>query len=294
MDLKLINTAKLIVTTAQHWDRMSRRWKQRAAIHRIRLCIFDELHLVGGDGGQRMEVVVSRMRSMSVLLAKSIRLIGLSVSLGNAKDMGEWLGCTPENTYNFHPSARPTPLEIHMMAFSIHHHDSLMLTMAKPAYKHTRDKTHCVVFVDSARQCQLTATEFITFFCAENDSKSPSTASFDDLSLARCDECSFGFLHPCLSARDTQTVLERFSSGQMKSLIVSRECCWSLFDTQGLPLAISTVVIMGTRYFDGHEHRYVEYSLSDVLQMCGLAGGEGEDDSGQVVRISPILICRIS
>lgn len=43
------------------------------------------------------------------------------------------------------------------------------------------------------------------------------------------------------------------------------------------------VVIKGTEYFDGKQHRYVDFPITDVLQMAGRAGRPQFDDQGVAV-----------
>ena len=40
-------------------------WKQRKLVQQVSLFIVDELHLIGGEGGPILEVIVSRMRYIS-------------------------------------------------------------------------------------------------------------------------------------------------------------------------------------------------------------------------------------
>jgi activating signal cointegrator complex subunit 3 len=40
------------------------------------------------------------------------------------------------------------------------------------------------------------------------------------------------------------------------------------------------VIVKGTEYFDGKESRYVDYPVTDVLQMMGRAGRPQFDDEG--------------
>ena len=53
------------------------------------------------------------MRYMSAHLEHTIRVVALSSSISNAKDVSQWLGCTPTG-FNFHPNVRPVPLELHI------------------------------------------------------------------------------------------------------------------------------------------------------------------------------------
>lgn len=61
-----------------------------------------------------LEVICSRMRYMSAHLEHTIRVVALSSSISNAKDVSQWLGCTPTGFFNFHPNVRPVPLELHI------------------------------------------------------------------------------------------------------------------------------------------------------------------------------------
>lgn len=119
MDFKLLARGNIILASADHWDRISRRWRQRKAISNISLFIADELHLLGAADGPTLEVVISRMRSIAKLLSKPIRMVGLASSIANAKDVGEWLGASSQCIFNFPPGVRPVPLEIHIQSLDI-------------------------------------------------------------------------------------------------------------------------------------------------------------------------------
>lgn len=108
-DLKLLQKGDIIIATAEKWDNISRRWRQRKNVQAVRLFIVDDLHMLGGTCGPVLEVVCSRMRLMSSELEPKTRIIALSVSLSNARDVSQWLGCT---LYNFPPTARPVKLDV--------------------------------------------------------------------------------------------------------------------------------------------------------------------------------------
>lgn len=119
IDLKRIEEANVVLATADHWDRLSRRWKQRRRVSEISLFIADELHLLGADSGPALEVVGSRMRAIAKLLSKPIRMVGLASSMADAKDVGDWLGVASHAQFNFPPGARTVPLEIHIQSLDI-------------------------------------------------------------------------------------------------------------------------------------------------------------------------------
>ena len=94
----------IIISTPEKWDVLSRRWKQRKNVQNIHLFICDEIHLLGGPDGPVIEIICSRMRYISSQLEKPIRIIALGASMANARDVANWLGCSPNATFNFHPN----------------------------------------------------------------------------------------------------------------------------------------------------------------------------------------------
>ena len=54
------------------------------------------------------------MRYISSQIERNIRILALSSSLANSKDVAQWLGANTTNTFNFHPNVRPVPLELHI------------------------------------------------------------------------------------------------------------------------------------------------------------------------------------
>ena len=79
-------------------------------VQTVELFIADELHMLGGQNGFTYEIIVSRMHYIAVQTENPMRIVALSVSLSNARDLGEWIGADKHTIYNFSPS--PTPLEI--------------------------------------------------------------------------------------------------------------------------------------------------------------------------------------
>ena len=55
-DVKALDKGNIIVASPEHWDMLSRRWKQRKNVQNVALFIVDELHLVGGANGPVIEV----------------------------------------------------------------------------------------------------------------------------------------------------------------------------------------------------------------------------------------------
>ena len=67
------------------------------------LFIVDELQLIGGEQGPTLEVVTSRQRHLAFQVKKATRIIGLSASVANARELGEWIGAAQHGLFNFPP-----------------------------------------------------------------------------------------------------------------------------------------------------------------------------------------------
>ncbi|KAK3077742.1 hypothetical protein LTS18_009435, partial [Coniosporium uncinatum] len=59
--------------------------------------------------------------------------------------------------------------------------------------------------------------------------------------------------------------------GAIQVILVSRDSCWEV-DANA-----HQVIVMGTQFFEGREHRYIDYPIAEMLQMFGKAGRAGED-----------------
>jgi replicative superfamily II helicase len=83
----------------------------------VSLVIIDEIHLLGGDRGPILEVIVSRMNYISSQTERKVRIVGLSTALANAIDLADWLQIKGVGLFNFRHSVRPVPLEIYIDGF---------------------------------------------------------------------------------------------------------------------------------------------------------------------------------
>eukprot|EP00057_Strongylocentrotus_purpuratus_P018689 XP_011673163.1 PREDICTED: U5 small nuclear ribonucleoprotein 200 kDa helicase-like [Strongylocentrotus purpuratus] len=278
-DLKLLAKGNVIISTPDRWDVLSRRWKQRKNVQNVNLFIIDELHLIGGDNGPVLEVICSRMRYISSQIERNIRLVALSSSLANAKDIAQWLGASPTNTFNFHPNVRPVPLELHIQGFNITHTGSRLIAMVKPTYnaiiKHSPTKP-VIVFVPSRKQTKLTAIDLLTYVTAEDGAESrflhvdkddlaAHLSKVDDETLREMLSNGIAYLHEGLSEIEQKVVEQLYMSGAVQVVVASRMMCW------GMTLNAHLVVVMDTQYYNGKIHAYVDYPITDVLQMTGRA-----------------------
>jgi len=289
-DLKLLERGDLILATPTQWDVLSRQWQRRKNVQTVELFIADELHMLGGQNGFTYEIIVSRMHYIAVQTENPMRIVALSVSLSNARDLGEWIGADKHTIYNFSPSSRPTPLEIHIQSYGIPHFPSMMMAMAKPAHlaiSSVPPSKPVIVFVPSRKQCRSSALDILAYCVADDDEDKFRNINLEDISshlniiqekpLAESLSHGIGYYHEALGKNDKRIVESLFEGGAFKVLLASRDVAWELNTTAHM------VIVMGTQFFEGREHRYIDYPLSEVLQMLGKTSRPGEDKFGKAV-----------
>jgi len=295
-DLKLLAKGNIVISTPEKWDVLSRRWKQRKNVQNINLFIVDELHLIGGEVGPVLEVICSRMRYISSQLERNIRIVAMSSSLSNAKDISQWLGCPTSAFFNFHPNVRPVPLELHIQGFNVSHNASRIIAMAKPTYqaivKHSPKKP-VIIFVPSRKQTKLTAIDVLTCAASEmqgtddkpqsrflhvtEDDLTPFLEKIKDLTLKETLANGVGYLHEGLNETERKIVEQLFSSGAVQVMVVARDLAW------GISVSAHLVIVMDTQYYDGKMHSYEDYPVPNVLQMIGKANRPLIDQEGKAV-----------
>ncbi|XP_044008422.1 activating signal cointegrator 1 complex subunit 3, partial [Aphidius gifuensis] len=289
-DIRQISQADIIVTTPEKWDGISRSWQTRNYVKNVCLIIIDEIHLLGEDRGPVLEVIVSRTNFIASETKKNLRIIGLSTALANSIDLGNWLGIKQMGLYNFRPSVRPVPIEVHINGFPGKHYCPRMATMNRPTFQAIRQHSPTspsLVFVSSRRQTRLTALDLIAYLAAEDNPKQWLTmpdnemdnilTGINDSNLKLTLAFGIGIHHAGLHDRDRDTVEELFVNNKIQVLVTTSTLAW------GVNFPAHLVVIKGTEYYDGKTKRYVDMPITDVLQMMGRAGRPQFDDSAVAV-----------
>ncbi|CAF2034237.1 unnamed protein product [Rotaria magnacalcarata] len=290
-DTRAIQLADVIVTTPEKWDGMSRSWQTRSYIKQVALLIIDEIHMLGEDRGPVLEVIVSRANFIASHTDLPLRIVGLSTAVANARDLADWLGITGSiGLYNFRPSVRPVPLEAHIQGYPGKNYCPRCMSMNKPAYQairtHSPDKP-VLIFVSSRRQTRLTAEELTKYLLNDDHPKQwlhlPEVEmnnileQIQDKSLRMTLAFGVGIHHAGLKDRDRDIVEKLFVNRKIQILVATSTLAW------GVNFPAHLVIIKGTEYYDGKTHRYVDFPITDVLQMMGRAGRPQFDDSGKAV-----------
>lgn len=285
-ELGQVQRADIIVTTPEKWDGVSRQWEQREYVQKVGVIIIDEIHLLGADRGPIIEVLISRLRFIAQKQNRHIRVIGLSTALANASDLGDWLGIKGVGLYNFSHSVRPVQLQVHISGYPGPHYCPRMATMNKPAYTAIRQYSPhkpVLVFVSSRRQTRLTAFGLINYAAFDNpfqwlhmssEEMKAIIESIKDENLRETLPFGVGIHHAGLCAKDRMIVERLFSQEKIQILCTTSTLAW------GVNLPAYLVIVKGTEFYDGKTCRWVDYPITDVLQMMGRAGRPQFDTEG--------------
>ena len=282
----------------------------KAFVKRVRLLVIDEVHLLGEERGAVLEAIVSRTRFISRHLQlqesnkdpgkgeEPTRIIGLSTALANPTDLADWMGVDTDSLgpsrmrglYNFKPNVRPVPVRVHVQGYAGRHYCPRMANMNKPCFaaiKELSPTKPALIFVASRRQTRLTAFDLISYAASEENPKrflGCDEAYAEDIAQQISDESlrhtllfGIGLHHAGLSSRDRDVVERMYLQGEIQILVATATLAW------GVNLPAHLVIVKGTEYFDGKSSRYVDYPLTDVLQMVGRAGRPDFDTDAKAV-----------
>ena len=248
----------------------------------VTCCVIDEVHLLDADRrGSVLEVAVSRLRRLC-----DPRVVALSATMQNVRDVAEWLDSPPECTFDFGEDYRPVDLHADVKTYT--HGENAFADKYRRLYRaldlaetHLREDGQALVFV-SSRQDTVRAAEKARDELASRDV--PMTARGDSDFRARAEELEndtlrrsvtdgVAFHHAGLSKSDKDLVEEWFREGCIELLFSTSTLAW------GVNLPARCVVIRDTKLHDPLEGE-VDMSPLDVLQMLGRAGRPGYDDVG--------------
>lgn len=221
-----------------------------------------------------------------------------SQMLANAIDLADWIGIDTKShgpramrgLYNFKSAVRPVPVNVHVQGYTGRHYCPRMATMNKPCFaaiKNYSPTKPALIFVASRRQTRLTAFDIISYAAGDENPKGFLRCSTDliesfaeriqDEALRHTITFGIGLHHAGLSAYDRDIVEKLFLDGSISVLVATSTLAW------GVNLPAHLVIVKGTEYFDGKTSRYVDYPLTDVLQMVGRAGRPGFDTEAVAV-----------
>ncbi|KAL3084609.1 hypothetical protein niasHT_035608 [Heterodera trifolii] len=290
-----LNKASILITTPEKWDGITRCADTRHYVKQVELLVIDEIHLLGVERGAVLEAIITRIKSMArrrELAKLPVRVVGLSTALANAGDVAEWIGVRDHGLFNFRPSVRPVPVQVHIQGFPGQHYCPRMALMNKPAYQYIKQFSGtkpALIFVASRRQTRLTAMALLGLLQREGEQSHQqwlgmnqtelerTLASVRDDNLRLTLTYGVGIHHAGLHVAERALVERLFVERKIQVLVATATLAW------GINVPAHLVIVKGTEYYDGKTHKYIDFPVTDVLQMIGRAGRPQYDTSAVAV-----------
>jgi replicative superfamily II helicase len=277
VDEEKAKKARLILTTGEKWDSLTRKPGRFPFVRKVDLVTLDEIHIIDEETrGPTTEVLLARLRRT---LPKA-RIIGLSATMRNIEELAHWLNGQfyKNNTY------RPIPLTIAFQDipdtryYNISEQakdkiviESIQTLLAEETGTGKRGKI--LVFVGSRRKAEETAAKVAS---AIKLLDTPFLSQASNRKLRSLMEKGVAFIHAGLSANDRKMVVNAFDEGPIDVLTSTTSLAW------GVNVAARTVIIRDIRI--GMEK---EIDFIGLKQMIGRAGRVGKENVAYAIVLVP-------
>lgn len=293
-----IENTQVIVTTPEKWDIITRKSGQRAFTNLVRLLIVDEIHLLHDDRGPVLEAIIARTCRSVESLTASTRIVGLSATLPNYKDVAVFMRVNFDSgLFFFDASHRPCPLQQSFLGITGKKALKRFQLMNELTYTKVKEQINAgqqvIVFVHSRKETYATCQYFIEkaieeeiidkFMKPGSESHKFIEAELPSVNarhLSEVFEHGFGMHHAGMSRADRQLVEKSFEDGHIRVLVSTATLAW------GVNLPAHAVIIKGTQVYSPEHGRWVQLSSMDVMQMMGRAGRPQFDTRGEGIIIT--------
>lgn len=279
-----IAETQVIVTTPEKWDIITR--KNIAIVNMVQLIIIDEIHLLHDERGPVLEAIVSR----SVWNQSSSRIVGLSATLPNYRDVSEFIRAPPEGVFYFDASFRPCPLQQQFIGIKEKKAIKKLAAMNEACLEKFQEalaQNHqMIIFVHSRKETFKTAawlngkTDTDIVEQSVRRVLESEAGQMSNTSLKQILPTGIGIHHAGLNQHERSVVEDLFAQGHLKVLVSTSTLAW------GVNLPAHTVVIKGTETYSPDKGLWVQLSPQDILQMLGRAGRPRYDKNGMGVIIT--------
>ena len=153
-----IADTQIIVTTPEKWDVITRKATDLSYTNLVRLVVIDEIHLLHDDRGPVLESIISRSIRKVEQSGDPVRIVGLSATLPNYRDVASFLRVDPINgLFHFDGSYRPCPLRQEFIGISEQKAIKQLKTMNDVCYTKVMEqvgnnKQQMLIFVHSRKR----------------------------------------------------------------------------------------------------------------------------------------------
>jgi len=296
-----IEATHVIVTTPEKWDVITRKSGDGTLVEQVGLLIIDEVHLIGEDRGPVIESLVARTLRLVEQKQKMVRIVGLSATLPNYRDVARFLRVDLNNgLFFFDNRYRPVPLEqtfIGVIEKNIQKKLAMYNDIAfLKALESVQNGDQVMIFVHSRNDTSKTARALLeiarktgnlfAFNSATATSKNARNFLGEKVSKSKnadvreLYESGIGIHHAGMQRSDRSLTEKLFSENAISVLCCTATLAW------GVNLPVHTVIVKGTQIYVPEKGGLVELNMQDVFQCFGRAGRPQFDTSGEATLIT--------
>ncbi|KAL6450180.1 BRR2 Pre-mRNA-splicing helicase BRR2 [Candida maltosa Xu316] len=269
-DLSIINGSHLILATPEQFDTVSKRWKTRKSFRSIDLIIPDDLHLIGSN--VTYEMLLSRIHMMTSQWEDySLRVVGLSSPILNCRDVADWLGISKSEIYNFPSQSRQNTInEIKLTVDDQDNHVKMFKELSKLNTGLKKSVVFCSTYKKAVELAQLTMQRMESEDWRKVDllKLNKYISKVQDPVLKELLAKGIALYYTGMSRVDQLIVERLFELNSLGVLYCTKDTCQ--FAPSG-----DNVMIVGTSYYEGYEHRYIDYTLNEIFEMIGCCHNDG-------------------
>lgn len=288
-----ISETQVLVTTPEKWDVITR--KPNEYVKLVRLVIIDEIHLLHDERGPVLESIIARTLRQVESTGEPVRLVGLSATLPNYKDVAQFLRVDfDKGLFYFDASYRPCPLEQQFIGIkekkAIKKLNAMNEACLEKVVECMSNNHQLIIFVHSRKETFKTAKwikeklieqgQLVLKSDGSKEILKQEGESMQNRDLQEIVPLGFGIHHAGLNKEERSVVEDLFAQGHLKVLVSTATLAW------GVNLPAHTVVIKGTETYSPEKGTWVQLSPQDILQMLGRAGRPRYDKSGEGVIIT--------
>ncbi|MDD3178524.1 MAG: DEAD/DEAH box helicase [Candidatus ainarchaeum sp.] len=256
-------------------------------IKEIGLITIDEIHELGNSRGASLESIITYLKRNY----KEITLLGLSATIGNSKELAEWMNAKLINI-----NYRPVPLEIGVLYENNIYFEENKIELEKEKetlsgiIKDTLKKQKQIIIFCNSRKntmsfCKKYAKTSLEFIDSEKLNKiALNLGQILEQPTKQCIELSnavkngLAFHHAGLVHLQREIIEEEFKKKNIKIIFATPTLA------AGINLPAYRVIINNIYRFN--EGKMTPIKVNEFMQMAGRAGRPKYDKSGQAIAVS--------
>ncbi|KAI5130914.1 activating signal cointegrator complex subunit 3 [Nematocida parisii] len=287
-----LEKSTVLVCTPEKYDVSTRKISSFLLSH-TSLIILDEIHILNDSRGPTIEAIVSRLKLASEKCQKQIRMVGISATLPNPKDIGDFLMVNKKHMHVFGPGDRPVPITYSVigtrktvdvsannMTKRLDTREKMIYVLKERVNKVLNEHHQVIVFVHTRGNTLALAN--ILSEDIEPDEIKAEEAESAGITGEMKDVYSKGmFIHNAGLPRSIREFAEeKFRQKKVKVLVSTSTLAW------GVNLPARAVIIFGTEIYVVEKGGYINIDILNIQQMFGRAGRPQYDTVAEGVLIT--------